>query len=136
MIEVRICLAGCSGSAAELSSLNEWLCGEEDLRGAVRVVQRRVEAGELGSLTEALMLVLGPGGAATAAASALISWVRHQRADITVEVTVPDGTTVTVEAKRVKDLTTVDLARQVERLGRAMTGSDEHEDDVPDGAGG
>ena len=71
----------------ELALLSEWLRDEEELRGRVKIVHGPVRDTELGSVPELLSVALGAGGAGTALASSLISWIRTRRttAKITVE---------------------------------------------------
>jgi hypothetical protein len=61
----------------QLRELRRLLGAEEELRGQVRLVERSPREGELGRLVEAVLVNLGPGGAA-AFASVLISWIRHR----------------------------------------------------------
>ncbi|MGY2119316.1 effector-associated constant component EACC1 [Nocardia gipuzkoensis] len=77
-----------------LRALRTWLVGEDLLRGRARVVTSPPPEGALGSTVETLAIALAPGGAVTVLASALITWIRRQRGDITLKVVRPDGASV------------------------------------------
>ncbi|MER7674101.1 hypothetical protein ABTY61_37360 [Kitasatospora sp. NPDC096128] len=102
-MDVQLTLEG-SPVVGELDSLRSWLAGVPELRGRTSPVERQV-AGTMGSVMEALAVALGPGGLATGLATALFAWIRQQRAEVTVKVTRPDGTTLDLSAKRVQGLT-------------------------------
>lgn len=97
------------GTADELRSLYQWLTGEDDLRGRVRLTQAAPQSGTLGTLPELLQVVLADGGAGAVLAGAVVAWVRNRTTDITVKFSRPDGTTTEVSAKRLrgKDAATV-----------------------------
>lgn len=75
-----------------------------------------VRPGEMGAGLDALMVVLGSGGAGAALAGSVAAWLRQpRRSDLTVTVVVPDsGRQVTLEARRISD--PVVLLREVESL--------------------
>ncbi|MBH0776470.1 effector-associated constant component EACC1 [Nocardia bovistercoris] len=77
-----------------LRALRTWLVGEDLLRGRARAVTSPPPEGALGSTVETLAIALAPGGAATVLASALVTWIRRQRGDITLKVVRPDGASV------------------------------------------
>jgi hypothetical protein len=114
-VDVQIVLAGAT-DAEELGALSEWLAGEPELRG--RVVSRHASPvpGTLGPILEALLVAVGPGSTAAALGAALVSWVRGRRGQVSVIVTRPDGTTITLEAKRLRDLNTSALSAELNRI--------------------
>jgi membrane-associated two-gene conflict system component 1 (EACC1) len=94
-----------SVSADEQRLLREIMRGDPELRGATRTYPSEVERGRLGSIVETLAVVLGPGGAATALASVLVSWLRRRSGDVVIKVTRPDGRVVVeVSAGNVRGL--------------------------------
>jgi hypothetical protein len=103
-------------SADDLRSLRSWLIDDDELRGRVELRQRDPEPGELGSLTDALMVAAGSGGALTALASVLISWLRHRTTDVTIKVTRSDGSGVEVSAQRLRGIDGPALSAEVDRL--------------------
>lgn len=105
-----------SFSAADLRSLRSWMIDAGDLRGPIELRQSDPGPGELGSLTDALVVAAGSGGAITALAGVLISWLRHRTSDLTVKVTRPDGSSVEVDGKRIRRLEGAALAVEIERL--------------------
>lgn len=104
-------------AVAELRSLFTWLGGEQELRGRVRLLETAPEPGTLGGWPEALAVALGEGGAVTVLASAVMSWIRHRTSDVTVTVTRPDGTSVTLATARIRG---TDLAGLKELLEQAV----------------
>jgi hypothetical protein len=84
-VEARIWLTG--GTSEETGALAEWLTSEEQLRGCVHAESAAIGETELGSPTELLTVILGTGGAGTALASSLKTWLltRKTKAKITVE---------------------------------------------------
>jgi len=104
-VEIRISVVG--GDMAELESLDDWLRGERELAGRVRLTGPGPRTGELGALSETIVVAAGSGGAITvvgaALAGALKAWLsQHRRSDVTLKIHRPDGAWVEVAAKRVK----------------------------------
>ncbi|MFD7656629.1 hypothetical protein ACFV4N_21880 [Actinosynnema sp. NPDC059797] len=118
-------------SAGELGSLMEWLVGVDELRGAVRPVHAPPPEGALGPVLEALDVLVGPGGVAAAGATSLVAWLRHRAGSVRVRVRKPDGTTVTLDAEKVRGLSADDVHAQVEQLLRAV--EEPAADDARDG---
>lgn len=87
-----------------MRSLRAWLVGDDTLRGRVQLAAAAPEPGTLGGELETLAIALGPGGAATALAGALITWIRRQAGSIRVKVAGPDGAFVEVTASRARGL--------------------------------
>jgi hypothetical protein len=106
----------------ELRQLRAWLVDVAELRGRVHLVQSSPEPDALGADVSALLVALGPGGAMTALAGAVIAWVRHQSSDVTLKVTRSGKhqVSVSVEARRVKRLDAEALQAQVTSLVEAM----------------
>src|SRR5215813_8465127 len=75
---VEVTITALGEGPAELRSLREWLVREEELRGRVTLIEPAPRPGTLGSVVESLLVMLGPGGTATALASVLITWIRHR----------------------------------------------------------
>ncbi len=106
-------------TVTELASLSRWLSAEETMTGAVQVVTTANKPGTLaGGLPEAIAIALAPGGMATAAATVLITWLRHRSGSVKITGTRPDGAMFTLEAARVKNLD----ATEVEALAERITG--------------
>jgi membrane-associated two-gene conflict system component 1 (EACC1) len=94
-----------SVDADEQRSLHELIQGQPELRAGMRAHSATVDGGRLGSLIETLAVILGPGGAATALISVLVSWLRRRRSDVVIKVTRPDGgVVVEISASNVRDL--------------------------------
>jgi hypothetical protein len=99
-VEIRISVA--DGDLADLESLDDWLHGEPELAGQVRAVGSAPVRGHLGALTEALIVAVGSGGAISVLAAALKSWLSlPRRSDVTITIDRADGSSVTIDAKRV-----------------------------------
>lgn len=104
-MDIRISVI--DGDPADLESLDDWLRGERELAGRVKLTGPPPRKGELGALTEALIVAVGSGGAITvvgaALAGALKAWLSQpRRSDVTLKIRRPDGTSVEINAKRVK----------------------------------
>ena len=100
----------------ELPSLKAWLSDTAELRGRVTGVELPPPPGTLGPLLDAIDVALGPGGAATAFATAIIAWIRHRSSSVKITISRPDGERVELEASRVRGLDADSLQAQVEGL--------------------
>ena len=68
-------------------------------------------------MLDVLMVALGSGGAGTALATSLATWLSQpRRADVTLTVTAEDGRHIELDARRVRDPAV--LLREIERLLR------------------
>jgi hypothetical protein len=106
----------------ELRSLRAWLVGEDELRGRVTMVEQPPRPGELGPVTDALLVALGQGGAATVLAAGLVSWLRSRHGDINITAERRgDQTKIQVSAKRVRGLDADGLRSEIDRLGHALS---------------
>ncbi|MFE2839541.1 hypothetical protein ACFXI6_52985 [Streptomyces mirabilis] len=121
-------------SANELRSFQTWLTDVDEIRGRVELVEGPPVPGTLGLVVDGLLVALGPGGAVTALATALVAWIRHRRSEVTLKVTRSDGASFEVSAKRVQLLGGVELRRFVGELATQL-GSDEAGDRPDAGAG-
>lgn len=99
-MEIRISVA--DGALPELESLDDWLRGERELAGRVKLLGGKPRGGELGAVTEALVVAVGSGGAISVLAAALKAWLSlPRRSDVRVRIHRPDGSSVDIDAKRV-----------------------------------
>ncbi|WP_436501105.1 effector-associated constant component EACC1 [Actinokineospora sp. HUAS TT18] len=86
--------------SAELESLYDWLSGDADLQVAMRVHEPK--PGELGAVSDALMVAVGSGGAITVLAASLRAWIQRPR-HAQIKITVINGErTAEIDADRVK----------------------------------
>ncbi|MEV6521469.1 hypothetical protein AB0M43_05915 [Longispora sp. NPDC051575] len=93
------------GDGGALAELHDWLRQEPELRGLVTAVAGRPEPGELGAVTDVLSIALGGGGALTVLATSLRTFfAQPRRSDITITITDPDGSSVEIDAHRVRDV--------------------------------
>jgi len=95
------------GDVADLESLDDWLRGERELAGRVSVAGPRPRPGELGAVSETLVVAVGSGGAITvlvsALAGALKTWLSlPRRSDVKIKIHRADGNSVEIDAQRVK----------------------------------
>lgn len=104
----------------QLRSLQKWLGDVDELRGRLSVQQSPPEPGTLGPVLDALAVALGPGGAATAFATATIAWLRSRRADISIKVKLPEGRSVEFTAKRVAGLDGDALRQHVDQVAAML----------------
>jgi Effector Associated Constant Component 1 len=116
---------GAGEVAEQTRSLFAWLAGENELRGRVRLVEGHPVPGTLGTLPTELTVALAPGGAGAVLAGAVIAWIRHRTGEVTCTVTRPDGASVTVAGKRVRDADTAELGKLVGQVTTALDGIDD-----------
>jgi hypothetical protein len=109
-------IGGPGVSADDLRSLRRWMIEDGELRGPFEFRQAGPRPGEMGSLTDALVVAAGSGGAITALAGVLISWLRHRTSDVTVTVTRPDGTTLEFSASRIRGLDGSAVGAEIRQL--------------------
>jgi hypothetical protein len=112
-------------SPAELRDLQAWLLREHEFRGRVRLLQQAPMPGSLGALAEALEVALGPGGALTALAGAVIVWLRGRSGSLTVKLS-RDGESVELSAKGVRGLGPAEIRALVAETAGALGEADPH----------
>lgn len=115
----------------QLWALRGWLADVEELRGRVSPREHPPWPGTLGPVLEALVVAVGPGGAATALAASVVAWLRNRHGEVRVKLTRPDGRSMELTAKRVAELDAAALERQVAQIA-AMFGQDAGRDGRPD----
>ncbi|MBU3066405.1 hypothetical protein KO481_33400 [Nocardia sp. NEAU-G5] len=91
------------GDGEDLAALNEWLSGEEDLRGRVRGIRHPIGETELGSAIDVLTVALGAGGAGSVLAASLITWLKTRRTSAKITVTCARRS-VTLDIRTVEDV--------------------------------
>ncbi|NNH76027.1 hypothetical protein HLB23_40320 [Nocardia uniformis] len=107
-----------TGAPDDLVHLLDWFRRDEALRGRVQSQAPQASDGHMGDLYDVLMVTLGAGGAATALVNSLRIWFTTRHAELTLTVTLPDGTEILLDGKRVKqDETFVSLQKMIETLG-------------------
>lgn len=88
-----------------LAELSDWLHQESELRGRVSPGDALPGPGELGALSDILMVAVGSGGTLSALAASLkVFLAQPRRSDVRIVVTAPDGRRVELDAKRVADV--------------------------------
>lgn len=103
-VETRLVVEGTDSSSA-LASLNEWLRRTDELRGRIRLRPKAPAPGEMGGITDVLVVAAGAGGALTVLANSLSVWLRQpRRASVTVSVERPDGTRVEISGEHLKSV--------------------------------
>lgn len=120
-MEVRISLAG--GDLSDLEALHDWLRDERELSGRVRAVSPDPKAGELGTLTDALIVAVGSGGTISVLAASLKAWLSlPRRSDVRIRIHRSDGGSVEIEAKRVDagEIDVQSMIRQAVDYGAAL----------------
>ncbi|MGC4870228.1 effector-associated constant component EACC1 [Micromonospora sp. DT53] len=119
-MDVRI-MVSAEDQLAALESLQEWLVDDGELRGRVTGHESPPPPGALGPVLDSLLLALAPGSVATALATALISWIRHRGGAVRIEIDLPDGRRVKLEADRVRELTDAQVRAHVVDLVAVLT---------------
>jgi Effector Associated Constant Component 1 len=111
-VQVRISCVG-GGSAAGVESLSDWLRGEPELAGRLRVAGPAPGEGELGALADVLMVAVGSGGTLSVLAASLKAWLAQpRRSDVRIRVQRDGGETVEIDANRIDDERVDALIRQ------------------------
>jgi Effector Associated Constant Component 1 len=117
-MEARISLAG-GAQPGDLESLDEWLTGEPELAGRVRLSAPVPREGELGALAEVLVAAVGSGGAVSVLATSLRAWLSQpRRSDVRIRVQGESGRVVEIAADRVDAQQAEVLLRQALDSGR------------------
>jgi hypothetical protein len=99
-VEIRLSVA--DGDRAELESLEAWLRGERGLAGRVKLAGARPREGELGALSDALVVAVGSGGAISVLAASLKTWLSLPRkSDVHIHIHRRDGASVEIDAKQI-----------------------------------
>jgi Effector Associated Constant Component 1 len=122
-VDVSVAVVGDSG-ADGMRSLYEWLAGDDELRGRIRLRPTPAAPGTLGPVLNSLVIALGPGGVATATASVLISWIRHRTGNQSVRITRPDGTSFELTVTRVRGLDAAGVRDLVAEISRSLLDDD------------
>ena len=101
-MKTTVALAG-THPAADLRELQSSLLQEPELRGCVHLAVRPPERDHLGGVSDVMSVVLDSGPTAvTVLVSAVITWLRYRTSDVNCTITKPDGSTITLSAKRVQ----------------------------------
>jgi hypothetical protein len=72
---------------------------ETEFRGRVHPEGEPPAPGEMGAVTDVLVVALSSGGAITVLLSSITTWLKARRPEVSIEVTSADGSTVRVNAK-------------------------------------
>ena len=110
-------------STDDFHSLRRWLLEVDELRGPVEPRQQDPGPGELGGVTDAVVVALGSGGAG-ALLSALVSWIRHRTTDLTIKIDHSNGTSVELTTQRLRGTDISQLGAEIARLLDRLTATD------------
>lgn len=90
-MDVEINISG-SSDAAELKNLEDWLLDEPGLAGCpVTRPAGRPEPGQMGALSDVLVVALGSGGMGVALASSLSVWLGTRVSDVSLRIRTMQG---------------------------------------------
>ncbi|GAA3229250.1 effector-associated constant component EACC1 [Actinocorallia longicatena] len=112
MLTVRLSAPG----PDDLRSLDDWLRGEERLRGRIRLVPAPPRPGELGTADEELLVTLADAAQNAALAETVEIWLRHRGTDVTLQVRIGDRPPVTLVGDGTLDVAVL-LKAAVEAAG-------------------
>lgn len=84
-MDARVEIAG-DDVAEQVGALWTWLNDEDELRGKVSPVRRRVGETELGGVSDALTVVLSSAGVGAALSRSLITWLQVRRSNVRIIV--------------------------------------------------
>ncbi|MCK2239914.1 MULTISPECIES: hypothetical protein [unclassified Crossiella] len=107
-------------AAEQLRYLHEWLGEVGELRGRVSLDERPPEPGTLGPVVDALVVALGPAGAATACAAAVLAWLRTRRGRVRIKVTLPGRRSAELDAEKVAKLDAAALQQLAAQLAAML----------------
>jgi Effector Associated Constant Component 1 len=123
----------------DLRELHRLLAGEPELRGRVTVRGGPPVPGTMGTMAEAVLVALGPGGAGTAIAAVVITYLRQRGRSVRLRVTRADGASVELAAGNVRGLDAQAIRVQAADLARFLDAAAEEdvaaEEGVKDGPG-
>ena len=88
---------------AELATLADWLSREDELRGRSTIERAEAHPGDMGGISEVVIVALGTQGAGTVLAASLSVWIRHRRPSADIEVTGPDGQSIKISLRNVRE---------------------------------
>ena len=98
--------------AEDLADLTDWLTQEPELRGLVSAIPAAAKVGELGVLSDALVVAVGGGGTVSVLAASLKALLAQpRRSDVKIVIANTDGRRVEIDARRIPDVEA--LVRQV-----------------------
>jgi hypothetical protein len=102
---VSISIMVSSNDQRSVSSLYDWLCGEDELRGQVSLTRGTPRPDEMGALANIITVAIGSGGAATVLIGSLTTWVTQRRnAEVTLKITSRAGRVVEINARGAADV--------------------------------
>jgi hypothetical protein len=102
---VNISITVSSKDQRSVSSLYDWLCGEDELRGQVSLTRGNPRPDEMGDLANIITVAIGSGGAATVLIGSLTTWITQRRnAEITLKITSRAGRPVEINARGTADV--------------------------------
>lgn len=103
-----------SRQVEDLEALTAWFDEEPELRGLIKPAAGMPDAGELGTLPDALLAAVGGGGAVSVLAASLKAFFSQPRGPkVHLTVTRGDGTRLELDADRVARGSVPELARQL-----------------------
>jgi Effector Associated Constant Component 1 len=100
-VEVRISCVG-GDRAVGIESLSDWLRGEPELAGRLRVAGPMPGEGELGALADVLVVAVGSGGTLSVLATSLKAWLAQPHGQhVRIRLRRDGGETVEIDANRI-----------------------------------
>lgn len=101
-MDIRLSIADEEPGGQHITSIQDWLRLEDDLRGKVVAQRAPIARHEMGAAVDALGIALGGGGALSVLAASLRVWfAQPRRSDVIVRIKTASGATVEIDAKRV-----------------------------------
>ncbi|MCO1575215.1 hypothetical protein M8C13_05505 [Crossiella sp. SN42] len=98
----------------QLLDLYTWLGNEDDLRGRLALRTRSVKPGEMGGVLDVLTVAVASIGAGSLLAQSVLTWLAHQRSDVVITVSTPEGQQVIIDVRR--SLDPAALIREIQDL--------------------
>ncbi|NYH41674.1 hypothetical protein HNR22_001401 [Micromonospora jinlongensis] len=95
-------------SADARRSLASWLRAEDRLRGQVTAAPAPGATAPTDEMsagaTDVLLVAVGSGGAVMVLVQSIAGWLTHRREDVTVKLTLPDGSSAELDVRRARDM--------------------------------
>jgi hypothetical protein len=108
------------GDERELRSLRKWLVDEPGLRGwRITLANPELAPGDMGAISDVLVVALGSGGAGAALVASLSAWLQTRVTTVKMRMR-SDAGEVEIEATTARD-----PAALVERLAKALPRADD-----------
>lgn len=108
------------GSDNEIRALYGWLRQGGELVGRLTLSERPPDPEQMGTGLDALQVALGSGGAVSALAGGVLTWLRARSHPVAIELKRADGASVSLSSTVVRAVTLDELSASIDDLVRFL----------------